>query len=707
MRWAVAGYLVVFALLDWSWLARMSDALPGGTPTASLADNRLITWALAWVAHALVTDPRHLFDANIFHPAPAQLTGSDYYPSSQIAFAPIFWLTGNAVVAANTVALLSYPLAALAMERLLVALGCSAAAAWIAGLIFALGPLQIPRTIHVLQYLHLYLPLAALALRRLRDQPTAAPTLVCAAVLMLGFLSSYYMAVMLGIGAGVWAGFEFLRPGPGRSRFACGAVAAGGLALTALVLASMPYFARREAALAQPFLATTCEWARFHRFALVESRRWFGVWPLALAGAGALALGAREPAAAIARRGAAMTLVALVFMLGPAQCLGGITVLLPFAALAASPAHFFRLPVKFSVLGGFGTALLAGAALEALQGRFGSRPGRFALTVVAIAILAARGHLFASGEFAEHAVAVHDRVREAVRDLGAGPLLELPLIDARGRHTEDEAMVGSTRHWLPLVAGYTGYDPPHRPLLVSTMRRLPASEALDDLVDMTHLTWLLLRPADMWPVPAARDALLGANRVRPVLSYDGWTLARVEREPRHSEWFAALAAGPRADRTLLGTPRVRLPRRAAVAQVLALQRPTTAPAGSVVALVVQVRNSGSAAWPIAVAPDTGDALTVALVSRWHPRSAGRGSPSSGLQRTPLGRDVASGETVSQALLLVTPAAPGTYALEVAVEQIYGARFHAEGNRPLRLRLQIVGHDAAMTGATLASSGRGE
>jgi len=34
-------------------------------------------WRIGWVQHQLVTDPRHLFDANIFYPLRATLTYSD------------------------------------------------------------------------------------------------------------------------------------------------------------------------------------------------------------------------------------------------------------------------------------------------------------------------------------------------------------------------------------------------------------------------------------------------------------------------------------------------------------------------------------------------------------------------------------------------------------------------------------------------------
>ena len=80
-------------------------------------DAQLIVWILSWVAHALGHAPTTLLEANINHPAPAQLTGSDYFLSSQLLFAPLEIATGNAVLATNLTALATYCLAGLACER--------------------------------------------------------------------------------------------------------------------------------------------------------------------------------------------------------------------------------------------------------------------------------------------------------------------------------------------------------------------------------------------------------------------------------------------------------------------------------------------------------------------------------------------------------------------------------------------------------------
>jgi hypothetical protein len=581
---ALAAYAAVFAVLALPWIRRADEAVPTGTFLVSTGDARLIIWALAWVTHALATDPTHLFDANINHPAPAQLTGSEHFLSSQLVFAPLYGLTGNALLAANLLALLSYPLGAFAMYRLLLALGCGGGPAWVGGLVLALGPLRVPGNLQVIQYLSFYLPLAALALTRLRGAPRTAPALALALVLTAGFFSAYYMAVMLSLAGLVWGAAEMIAAGRGRWRFAALAAGATALAGALLALVSRAYLGRLEAVGADPvdlmsqgarlfavyqdipgiqaliplilpdpsayrpdMLRDPAFMARVTLAIFRLAPLWYGAAPLVLAALGTAALAAPgEVPRRLARRGLVLALLGTVLMLGPMQFLGERRVYLPFVALGASPARFFRFPWRFAVLAGFGAALLAAAALEAARGLMAPRRHRALVAAAAVLVVLTRGASLVGGGFetvAGQSLPIYDVVREAAAAAGPGPLLELPIGDGAGRSFEWDAMVGSTRHWLPLVTGLTGYPPPHREFVVAAVRRLPETTALDALVAMTHLRWLLLRPRAEWTDASVRDGVLRLPGVTEVAARDGWTLARVDRTPRDAEPFAAIAAG--------------------------------------------------------------------------------------------------------------------------------------------------------------------
>jgi hypothetical protein len=693
--WPALGYAVLFVLAALPWLRASADAVPYGNPFAFADDARFWVWQLGWVAHAMATDPAHVLDANIHHPAPAQLTSSEHLASTQLVAVPAIWLTGNAVLVANLIVWLSYPLAALAMFRLLVALGCEALVAWTGGLLFALGPLRVPANLEVIHFLNVYLPLAALALHRLRDAPVARRAAALFVVLGAGTLSGYYLAAMLAVVAAVWTAFELARPVPRRGRFLAAAAIAAGTATAVLLVVSLPYFGRPELAIGRNVGGIR----PVDTAHLTIGRVWtyvgllFGPLPpiLAVLGLGALAAG-DQVARRLALAGLALVVVglAVVFPSAPVA-----------AAIAASPLGFLRAEFRFATVAGFGTSLLAAALLQTVSIRAGTRAGAVAaLVVVALGLATLAVPL--SGPRPDRIAAagadrpVHDAVAGATRD-DAGPLLVLPLVDARPAAHDDllplgqlesDDMVGSLVHRLPLVTGHTGYPPLHRDVLLGTIRLLPAPEALDDIVDLTHVRWLLLRPADYWSDAGVRERLLAVPGVARTLDRDGWTLARVERPVRRVGWYEAIAAGYRPDRTVLGTPLEALPEAEAVA-VVETPRPVadTVAADGALPIDLQVQNAGTRGWPVVVPPTAPQALTVRLAARWT-RLVGT-APAGPVELFRLRRDVPPGDTIAQGVVVRAPREPGDYALALAIEQDAGARFDARGNVPLRTRVRVT------------------
>lgn len=697
------GYVVVVAFFTRHWLPEMVDSIPR---SSNVYDAHLIAWVLAWITHALTTDPRHLFDANIYYPAPGQLTGWDHFFSSQLLFAPIFRITHNAIFSANLIVWASYPLAGLAMERLLRRLGLGAKVAWVAGLLFALGPMRVPLNMHLLQFLNVYLPLTAFALVQLRDEPTLPSAATLALVFAAGIFSSYYMAIMLGIVAAIWGLSELLREAPSRLRFVILALGAATVASACLLVFAHPYLMRnaREGAASLPEMPsalTFLEWV-----ASLVRQRWLTptAVPLFLVGAsGVLALTSRDqPLRRIGATGLALVLI------GTALMFGFPTALAP--AIAASPLRFFRAAYRMSVVSGFGHALLVAAGLELIRRRLGWAAGTAAIGAVAVSLVPLAGRITDFRTYTVLAVtraSAYARVGQLVRAGGEGALLELPLTapvatGGLAATYETDAMVGSTYHWLPLLDGYTGYEPPHRQALLDVVTELPEGPALDDLVDMTHVRWILLRPAADWPDADERDrflrSLLAWPSAGPTWDIQDFTLFRLDRVPAHPEWFAALAGGAAGAHTALGTSIGPLPAPAAAATVAADLLPTELTAGQEIALRLSVHNAGSVAWPVAIPPTTALRPTwerpllprtyaVVLVSRWRPLDGPPGNVPQP-QEIRLRRDVPPGETIVQPVALQTPESTGRYEFELAIEQIAGATFSGGGNRPLRASITL-------------------
>src|SRR5262245_18193169 len=112
-----AAYVATFGVLALPWLRVASHAAPYSA-LMHPADERLVVCILGWVATALASHALHVFDAYINFPAPAQLGSIEHLFGTQLLFAIPFGMTDNAVLATNTAVFLSYPLAAMAMDRL-------------------------------------------------------------------------------------------------------------------------------------------------------------------------------------------------------------------------------------------------------------------------------------------------------------------------------------------------------------------------------------------------------------------------------------------------------------------------------------------------------------------------------------------------------------------------------------------------------------
>jgi hypothetical protein len=237
-----AAYVGSFALMLYPWIAAAPEAVAAGHDPR---DMRLVIWLLWWIYSALAAGGS-VFDAPIFYPAPGQLTGSEHFLSAQVLFAPAYTLTGNPLLAANIAALVSYPIAALAMNRFLVAVGCAPLAGWVGGLVFALGPLRVPGSLQILQYANLYLPLCVLACEHVLRRPDPLRAALLLGAVTLALFSSYYLAVQAVLCVALWLAIRLVWSRQhGFKGFAI-AIACVLLATLALAAFSQPYFVRKR-----------------------------------------------------------------------------------------------------------------------------------------------------------------------------------------------------------------------------------------------------------------------------------------------------------------------------------------------------------------------------------------------------------------------------------------------------------------------------
>ncbi len=669
LGWAALGYGLAAAYLSWPLPLHLAGRVRAGGPWGE-ADSDLIAWILAWGAHALATDPIHLFQANIFHPAPDALAFSEHLLGLAPVSAPLFLLTGSARLAANATTLAVVWLTALLCFVAVRAWTGRADAAFLAGAVLAFAPLTAFawNRVHV-SAIHLLAPILYLSWRA-AERPSASVllglALATAAQALAGVYVAYELAVLL-------AAFAPAVVVEARRRGRSGvapllAAAAGGLALAPI---APPYLRARAAGAIADYAAGAPTFA-------FDPPRFLGVvlesLPWAVLALAALGLLAPRRAPVGLRLGLlSVAVLGVLFAFGPEGPgpYAWAERWVPGFSSMRAPTRFLALPiVAVSSLAGLGAAWL----LERVP-----RPraaAALALAASAAVVLARPLPSFdvAPGGLGQDEIAL----ATFLADRGEGrPVLDLPAdnspFDAAALLGTTRAMVASTLHWLPLVNGYSGHTPPSDRLLMTLAQRLPDDpRALDAIRALADPGWIAVHvgrdPAAVrrW---AAAEASLG---VAPPRRFGQILLYRLpgRRGELRRRLLRQLARSDDGS-TLAGRPRLPLERPTGS---LTLARPLPAPlaAGRLVWVWVDVRNRGRHTWPGLSARPEG---TVGLSARWRDPATGRTVAESAWY--PLGVDLAPGESVRAQVAVLVPA-PGRYDLEVGLVQPGSGWLHGPG-----------------------------
>ena len=677
--------LVLTAFWTGSWWSRMAESLPDasswGGPTEA-ADGRLVVWTLAWQAHALLSSQASFYDANIHHPARGMLTGSDTFFTPALLAAPVNWLSGNAILAANILLATGYGLAVLLGIGVARAAGRGFAASVIFGGAVALGPLAAPASAHVLQYPSWVLVLVLLAVARAGRAGTVRTWLAAVCAAALGLLTSMYMAAMTLIVVAVEA--LVVAPG-GRGKRAlglAGAAVPGGLLL---VVAALPWLGRSGDLRGSP--AVLREGLGVIADTLLPSyldpsNSQFGVgWVVAGLGV----LGLIEPLLRRERpsrdwwRWTLLLGAGLSLALGPRLVVGGIRIPLPYSFLVETPAVALRGFYRFFLVAHLGLVGLAARGCDRLlslvRTSFGERATWLCSAGLIVAVLLPRSELLRSTEL--HALPTDPELDAIHRHLAAeadsGAVLEIPgpgeVLTLGSMALQTDYMLYSTRHGHPLINGYTGYPPWWWSWLRREIAALPGDAAAwDAVVDATALRWIVVHRTYLsahewqsWEEAAAR--LPGVERVAGGKQH---LLLRVDRTPQRA-WLERLSEGRFGPtETILGTSRAPLDPAGTVGRVT-LRGPVRAvEPGRAFVLRLTVRNDGGQAWPALAPVDDPGAGLVVIESRWHGANGGAQGPPA---TTRLRRDVFPGEVQIEAVRLVAPPEAGIYDLELSLHQV--------------------------------------
>jgi hypothetical protein len=226
-RWAapprIAGSEIALVILAGVALAILTTwplVLHMGSRIApDLGDPVRTAWEIAWVGHAMLHQPGHLFDANAFYPHPLSLAFSD----SLLGYGPAGWL-GSGTVAAlvryNLLFLGAWSLCFVGAYLLARELGTGRIGGSVAGAAFAYAPYKVTEAGHLHVISGGGIPLSLFLLlrgyRRRSRSLVAAGWLVAAWQVSLGFtlgLQLAYLLLVLFLIALVWMGRAYGRAG--------------------------------------------------------------------------------------------------------------------------------------------------------------------------------------------------------------------------------------------------------------------------------------------------------------------------------------------------------------------------------------------------------------------------------------------------------------------------------------------------------------
>ncbi len=214
----------------------------------------MMVWSMAWISHALTTEPATLYGANILHPIPDALAHTDLLLTSAILATPFFLLTGNALVGFNIVMLLTYVLSGYAtfllVCRLISGKPYAIHAALFAGALYAFCPYRLAHVSQLNTMTTYWLPLILLFMHRYLEDGRRPRDLVLVALFFsLNTASGLYYGVFAALMAALFFVFWSLihREAP-KVRDLLYGVPVFGVAAALLAALLWPYLARSAAA---------------------------------------------------------------------------------------------------------------------------------------------------------------------------------------------------------------------------------------------------------------------------------------------------------------------------------------------------------------------------------------------------------------------------------------------------------------------------
>ena len=486
-------------------------------------DPILSAWRLAAVVHQLFSDPRHLWDGNIFYPLRDTLTYSDSTFLQALLVSPLLLAGFDPLRAVNLLMVVSYPARGLAYFVTAWRLTGDPRAATVAGLLGAWSPFHPQHYSQLELQWTLFVPLSLLTLMRMLAAPHWKTGLRFGAAVAAQCLAGMYVAVMLvtalvPFGAIVALGWR-VRPTRQLGAALLAAIAVLGPVVGGLGVAYMrSRDAHGDRGWSEVSEGSALPYQYGHAHVRLVTHRWQaggnhkperelfpGVSTIALA-----AIGMVPPLTAAT----AATLVSGAIAFDSSLGANGLVYDDMFRASAVYRG--MRVVARFSAIVQAMLVLLAAYGARRLidLGRRAGASGVVCAALCAIVLVDLR----MDPGLVEYYKTVPSMYSRVTPDM---VLAEFP------RERDVDYMYFSTRHWARLLGGYSGFFPSNEPFARAS-RAFPLPVAIEELrgLGVTHVTYNCALEQDQHRCSAIFDAL-DANAGLELVASERWSDARV------------------------------------------------------------------------------------------------------------------------------------------------------------------------------------
>ncbi|HEY7498610.1 MAG TPA: glycosyltransferase family 39 protein [Vicinamibacterales bacterium] len=467
--------------------------------TQNSGDGRFGVWNVAWVAHALTSDPANVYDANIFHPHRKALAYSEANLGAGTIAIPVWLATRNPQAAHNSVVFVAFSASVVFMWMLARRLCRDEGAAAAAAVLFAFCPYVFAHTAHIQLLMIAGIPLCLLMFHRLVDAPSPSRGVALGVSLAAQALSCAYYGISVGLAIGYATIFYAWSRRLWRSTAFWLAIVVAAASSIAIVL---PFFipflsiqqetgfarsldeARHWSAYVRSYLASG---AHAHEWLLPLIRDWNdavlfpGFVSIGLAIAGCVMVLRRGPAGDVSWARDRET--ALLY--GSLAVLTFWTTLGPRAGLytvfyTTIPVFsFLRAPERMGIVVMLCLAVLSAFAVRALRNRFPRHAGAIAVAACAAAMIELNDVPFDWRR--DEPIPAGYR---ALAEMPRGAVVEFPFYDRRiDFHIHTRYMLNSTVHWMPLVNGYSDHIPSEFQSVARVLATFPSRESFGAMRD--------------------------------------------------------------------------------------------------------------------------------------------------------------------------------------------------------------------------------